>query len=228
MDSHFYVVLQVNDAVAADWSDEEVVRRWGRLFPPRGKDRHPLEVSDAWVEQRLKDTAGVAIARERLNSLGWFMKCVKEPLARLANKQDDCREQGTLEQVIDQPKDRTKHIETQEDESFWLVPLQDCRELDSERAGISPGINLAGYLRLLDWSSRLIRRGKARVPKEVAEILSRLGSSAGLWQQRLEKLTTIERTFGVVFATRAAEISRFAAARGVTKLSNLNGCARRV
>jgi len=25
-----------------------------------------------------------------LSSLGWFMKCLKEPLARLANKQDGC------------------------------------------------------------------------------------------------------------------------------------------
>ena len=106
--------------------------------------------------------------------------------------------------------------------------IDHCREQNGQRVGISPGINLATYLRLLDWSRRLIRREKARVPKEVAEILSRLGSSAGLWQQRLEKLTAIERTFGVVFATQAAEITRFATARGVTKLSNLNGCARRV
>lgn len=152
----------------------------------------------------------------------------ESPHTSVKSRIDHCREQGTLEQVVNQPKDRTKHREAQEDESFWLVPLQDRREADGRRAGISPGINLASYLRLLDWSSRLIRRGKARVPKEVAEILSRLDSSAGLWQERLEKLTAIERTFGVVFATRAVEIARFATARSVTKLSNLNGCARRV
>ena len=28
--------------------------------------------------------------RERLANLGWFMKCLKEPLARLANKEDEC------------------------------------------------------------------------------------------------------------------------------------------
>ncbi len=40
---------------------------------------------------RLKDARWVAAARERLQSLSWFMKCLKEPLARLANKQDETR-----------------------------------------------------------------------------------------------------------------------------------------
>ena len=35
--------------------------------------------------------AWVATARERLQSLSWFMKCLKEPLSRLANHQDQTR-----------------------------------------------------------------------------------------------------------------------------------------
>jgi hypothetical protein len=31
------------------------------------------------------------MARERLQSLSWFMKCLKEPLSRLANRQDNAR-----------------------------------------------------------------------------------------------------------------------------------------
>ena len=91
LDNHMHVVLRLNDTIAAGWSDEEVVRRWGQLFPPRGKDRKPLEVSEAWVQARLKDTKWVAESRKRLNSLGWFMKCLKEPLARMANRQDKCK-----------------------------------------------------------------------------------------------------------------------------------------
>jgi len=279
MDNHLHVVLMLNDDVAREWSDEEVVRRWGRLFPPRGKDRQPLEVSPVWVKDRLADAKWVAEARERLNSLGWFMKCLKEPLARMANQEDqckgtfwearyksiaildeeallttlayvdlnplaaglaktpeasahtsvkarvdNCRERGVLNEVADQPADRTRLDQTLEDESFWLAPLEDRQERGGQRAGISHQANLASYLRLLDWSARLFRPGKARIPAEVSGILDRLGSSADLWQSRLTKLRQTDRIFGVVFATSRAAINEFATARGVSRLSNLNGC----
>ena len=37
MDNHLHVLVRLDPAVAAGWSDEEVVRRWGRVFPPRAK-----------------------------------------------------------------------------------------------------------------------------------------------------------------------------------------------
>jgi hypothetical protein len=91
MDNHLHVLVRLDPEVAAGWSDEDVVRRWGRLFPPRDKKRQPLPVSNDWVQWRLKDEAWVATARARLQSLSWFMKCLKEPLARLANRQDKTR-----------------------------------------------------------------------------------------------------------------------------------------
>ncbi|MGO9467490.1 MAG: hypothetical protein ACLQIB_28875 [Isosphaeraceae bacterium] len=69
MDNHLHVLVRLDPEVAAGWSDEEVARRWGRLFPPRDKSRQPIPVSNAWVEWRLKDAAWVAKARERLQSL---------------------------------------------------------------------------------------------------------------------------------------------------------------
>jgi REP element-mobilizing transposase RayT len=91
MDNHLHLLVRLDPDVAQAWSDEEVVRRWGRLFPPRDKSREPLPVSNDWVEWRLKDVPWVATARTRLQSLSWFMKCLKEPLARLANRQDETR-----------------------------------------------------------------------------------------------------------------------------------------
>jgi hypothetical protein len=91
MDNHLHVLLRLDPAVAEAWSDEEVVRRWGRLFPPRDKSRQPMAVTEHWIQWRLTDPAWVATARQRLMSLSWFMKCLKEPLARLANRQDKTR-----------------------------------------------------------------------------------------------------------------------------------------
>ena len=91
MDNHLHVLVRLDPEVASGWSDEEVVRRWGQLFPPRDESRKPLPVTDDWVRQCLKDGRKVKKYRERLQSLSWFMKCLKEPLARLANRQDQTR-----------------------------------------------------------------------------------------------------------------------------------------
>jgi hypothetical protein len=91
MDNHLHVLVRLDPDVAREWSDEAVVRRWGRLFPPRDKARQPLAVSDEWVRGHLLNLAWLTRARQRLQSLSWFMKCLKEPLARLAKHQDQAR-----------------------------------------------------------------------------------------------------------------------------------------
>ena len=89
MDNHLHLLLRIDPDTAKDWSDEEVVRRWGRLFPPRDQSRRPIPVADGWVQWSLKDVPWVAKTLARLQSLSWFMKRLKEPLARLANRQDE-------------------------------------------------------------------------------------------------------------------------------------------
>ena len=75
MDNHLHVLVRLDPDVAEAWSDEEVVRRWGRLFPPRDKSRRPMPVTEHWVRWRLSDAQWIATARQRLQSLSWFMKC---------------------------------------------------------------------------------------------------------------------------------------------------------
>jgi len=79
--NHLHLLIRLDPDRADGWSDEEVVRRWGRLFPPRDGSRQVIPVSDQWVQSRLKDEGWVKRARERLRSLSWFMKCLKEPLS---------------------------------------------------------------------------------------------------------------------------------------------------
>ena len=72
MDNHLHVLVRLDPLTAAAWSDEEVVRRWGRLYPPRDRKRQPLPVSDQWVEEQSKNPAWIAMAREALGSLSWL------------------------------------------------------------------------------------------------------------------------------------------------------------
>jgi hypothetical protein len=76
------------------WSKEEVLRRWAQLHPPRGADRKPITSAKAlekWIQQKKADQKFVQMIRQRLTDLGWFMKSLKEPLARRANQQDGTR-----------------------------------------------------------------------------------------------------------------------------------------
>lgn len=91
LDSHLHLLLRLNEQLAKSWSAEEVLRRWAKLYPPRGKDRKPLESIDSWIEEMSSDEHFVETRRKRLVNLGWFMKELKEPLARIANQEDGCK-----------------------------------------------------------------------------------------------------------------------------------------
>jgi hypothetical protein len=90
LDNHLHVLLRLDSPRATVWSAEEVARRWSTLCPLRDLADKPLPVSEARVAELATDATWVADHRRRLSNLGWFMKCLKEPLARLANKEDGC------------------------------------------------------------------------------------------------------------------------------------------
>ncbi len=283
MDNHLHVLVRLDPDLATGWSDEDVVRRWGKLFPPRDKSRQPLPVTKAWVEWRLKDIAWVATARSRLQSLSWFMKCLKEPLARLANRQDqtsgaffesrfksvailddesllatctyiDLNPVAAGIAVVPEASPytsittRTDHAKAQGragdlkqaehgsvagsnssaglEESIWLCPIEDRRELDSSREGMLRGFSLGNYLLLVDYTGRLFRDGKAVISAELTGILERLGTSAETWQARLEKLKA-GRLLGRFFAANRQRLREVAAHLRVHHIANLGGCPAR-
>lgn len=90
LDNHLHVLVRIDPERANAWSEEEVVRRWSKLHPPRNRRGEIVPVSEKWVKARLDDPKWIAKTRQVLQSLSGFMKCLKEPLARLANKEDGC------------------------------------------------------------------------------------------------------------------------------------------
>ena len=91
MDNHLHVLVRLDPDAANDWSAEDVIRRWLLAYPPKSADGQVLEVTQAWIKGLASDEQRVDVLRSRLSNLGWFMKALKEPLARMANKEDDCK-----------------------------------------------------------------------------------------------------------------------------------------
>ena len=84
MSNHYHCVVEVVPRRVAQWSDEEVARRWCLLCPGRTDEETALKHSAL-----LANTERLAEARRRLGSLSWFMRFINEPIARRANREDD-------------------------------------------------------------------------------------------------------------------------------------------
>jgi len=90
MSNHLHVVLRVQPDRVDSWSTDEVAERWCRLF----RGQAAIEAGKAYDEKKFerirKDPEQVKLCRERLKDLSWFMRCLSEPLARRANREDRC------------------------------------------------------------------------------------------------------------------------------------------
>jgi hypothetical protein len=91
MANHLHVVLRMDPGVAASWSAMEVARRWMSVYPRAYRaDGTPELPHEAVITAAAQDVAWVAERRTRLANLGWYMKAVKEAIAKRANREDDC------------------------------------------------------------------------------------------------------------------------------------------
>ena len=278
MDNHLHVLVRLDGDAAKAWSAEEVVRRWIEVYPPKSATGEEIEVVQAWIDHQAKDEKRVELLRQRLASLGWFMKALKEPLARMANKEDECK--GTFWEsryksiaILDEEallatcayidlnpvaagvaaapetsrhtsvRQRVQHAKAEGklddlkaaglgsvagsravgdvEQDFWLCPVEDRRRLGAKREGMVEGFSLGSYLQLVDYTSRLCRQGKARVSREVAAILERLGTSADIWGRRIQQLFGKARLLGSYFATDRQRLRELARQRGLHHLDNL-------
>jgi hypothetical protein len=77
--------------VVADWSDEDVARRWLFLHPfRRHDDGTPADPEPAELRAIQADPDRLVVLRRRLASISWFMAELCEPMARRANFEDSC------------------------------------------------------------------------------------------------------------------------------------------
>lgn len=275
MDNHLHVLLRLDAQRAQRWTDVEIAEKWLELCPPRDVKGKRIKFTPNLITEKAANTALIAECRRRLTDLGWFMKFLKEPIARRANREDDCTGafwEGRFKSIailgetsllatcayidlnpvaagiaatpeksahtslkarldhvaakgkLDKLQEASPYISKVDfEKGSWLLPIEDKRDPNGVgRPGLLHGITLTGYLQLLDWSSRLVRPGKAHVPEAAPPLLDRLHIDATSWQATLEKLIHAKKTVGTYFGT-ASRLTELAQQQGRQYLKNLTG-----
>ena len=202
MNNHYHIVVRVDVETVSQWTDEEVVRHWLQLFTgPALIHRYLAGAKLSGGE--IKCIADVvATWRERLADLSWFMRCLNEPIARMANAEDGCtgrfwegrfKSQALLDAravlacmaYVDLNPIRAAMAKTPEESDYtsiqerikqtegdWLAPFG-----GQSNKGIPFG--LADYLELVDWSGREVNKHKTGyIPETKPPILRRFQMDA--------------------------------------------------
>lgn len=90
MSNHYHLVIKLSPEEAKPWSHQEVIERWTTLFKaPLLVQRHQQGLPLSLAEQQTVNDI-IKVWHSRLQSISWFMKCLNEPIAKQANKEDQC------------------------------------------------------------------------------------------------------------------------------------------
>ena len=238
LDTHLHLGVSYQPRLHVTWTPEEVARRWltlrltTRAWTASDEDELVvLEPTAEAVEDLLAKPALIRTYRERLGSLSWFMKELKEPVSRRANREEDrtghfwegrfksirlLDEEGLLVALtyIDLNSVRAGIAELPEEGPHNTARRRAAhvRNLAADDETPTPGlgrlpVNERAYLTLLDRTGRQRRSGQSGIPREAAAILERLGLRPSLWRRLAAAATRtlpLRGSFSGTHATRRA------------------------
>ena len=204
MSNHYHLVVRINTDEVKQWSDEEVARRWMQLFSGPLLMHQYLANADLTATELEYVAELFSTWRKRLCDLSWFMRCLNEPIARMANREDHCtgrfwegrfKSQALLDAravlacmtYVDLNPIRAAMAKTPEQSDYTSIqvrilhPENSCLRPFADQAGDDAGIpfKLEDYLELVDWGGREIKHNKrGYIPAQAPPILTRLGMEA--------------------------------------------------
>jgi REP element-mobilizing transposase RayT len=202
MSNHYHIVIRIDVARVKQWSDEEVARRWMQVFTGPALMHQYLGNADLTHAELKRIAELFAIWRERLCDLSWFMRCINEPIARQANREDHCtgrfwegrfKSQALLDAravlacmaYVDLNPIRASMAKTPEQSDYTSIqerilhPEHSILRPFEEQGDAGIPFNLKNYVELVDWGGREIKqRKRGYTPAHMPPILTRLRMDA--------------------------------------------------
>ena len=202
MSNHYHIVIRIDAEQVKEWSDEEVACRWMQVFTGPLLMHQYLGNADLTETEREWVSELFSTWRNRLCDLSWFMRCINEPIARMANAEDHCtgrfwegrfKSQALLDAravlacmaYVDLNPIRAAMAKTPEHSDYTSIqeriqqPAEtSLRRFTGQEADGIP-FNLTDYLELVDWGGREVKRHKrGYIPAHTPPILTRLKMDA--------------------------------------------------
>ena len=89
MSNHFHLILRSRPDVVKEWDDSEVARRWLMLCPLRKTAERTAEQPNEFELNMIRNNPEkLAMIRERLSDIAWWMRLLCQHIAMRANKED--------------------------------------------------------------------------------------------------------------------------------------------
>ncbi len=107
----YHLIIEIDSDRVDIWSDEFVIEKWTQVYkgPELIQKYKSGQELDDKERSELARLAG--IWRVRLAELGWFMKCLNQHIAHLANREDNCRGHFWLSRYKSRPLKSALDIE---------------------------------------------------------------------------------------------------------------------
>jgi REP element-mobilizing transposase RayT len=211
MSNHVHAVIHVDPGTVSGWPDAEVAERWVRLFPARANGEIDPEGCLRRRDAILGNPECLAECRTRLGCVSWFMRCLAEPIARRANREDGCtgrfwegrfKCQALLDVAAvlscmsyvdlnpiragiapDLPSSAHTSIKRRIETAHPQPPTEPLRAIAASIAEPALPVGLAEYLNLVDWTGRIARPDKrGTIRGDAPPILGRIGLQPRQWQ----------------------------------------------
>ena len=213
MSNHYHVVVHVRPEQAREWCSLDVAQRWTRVCSPRR-----VHGEDERIHAFAENAERISCCRERLGNLSWFMRFINEPMARIANREDErsgrfwegrfmssaLLDEGALMACIayvDLNPVRAGIADSPEGSRCTSVrrrvdnPEEDALTAIGASSSLIP-VSLESYVEILRWIIASESGRGVPVPASVETVLKQSGRSAADWVSWMRSQRLKRRAYG--------------------------------